>query len=214
MDSGPYFFSAVILGFSHTIFSPDHYVPFIALAKANRWSFPKSFLLIVVCGTAHVFSSVLIGWWGLKFLVSLQDLQFIDSFREAILAWALICFGLLYVLRGMKRTWQGRRRSVSSNPVPPAGFLQGFLISIALLGPCEPLIPLMGFSQQLPPFSFAGIVAVFGLTTVFTMLGIVLTTLTVFRWNIVKIRIRDTSSHALAGGAVVLCGLAVCFLAQ
>jgi hypothetical protein len=33
--------SAASVAFVHTMLGPDHYVPFIAMAKARDWSLPK-----------------------------------------------------------------------------------------------------------------------------------------------------------------------------
>ncbi len=33
--------AAVTIGFFHTLFGPDHYVPFIVMSKARKWSFSK-----------------------------------------------------------------------------------------------------------------------------------------------------------------------------
>ena len=30
--------TAASIGFFHTLFGPDHYLPFIVMAKANNWS--------------------------------------------------------------------------------------------------------------------------------------------------------------------------------
>jgi len=35
-------FTAIPVGILHTLFGPDHYVPFIALAKAHHWSLKKT----------------------------------------------------------------------------------------------------------------------------------------------------------------------------
>ena len=38
----------------HTITGPDHYLPFIVLAKAKNWSLPKTIIMTLICGVGHV----------------------------------------------------------------------------------------------------------------------------------------------------------------
>ena len=35
-------FSALSIGLIHTLLGPDHYVPFVVLAKNNKWSIVKT----------------------------------------------------------------------------------------------------------------------------------------------------------------------------
>ena len=34
--------TAASIGFFHTLFGPDHYLPFIVMAKARKWSMVKT----------------------------------------------------------------------------------------------------------------------------------------------------------------------------
>jgi len=42
--------SAASIGFVHTLLGPDHYIPFIALAKAGDWSKKKLLSVTSLCG--------------------------------------------------------------------------------------------------------------------------------------------------------------------
>ncbi len=53
--------TAVSVGFFHTLFGPDHYLPFIVMAKAREWSFARTFWITFVSGLGHVLSSVALG---------------------------------------------------------------------------------------------------------------------------------------------------------
>jgi len=39
--------SAAFLGFIHTLLGLDHYLPFIVLGKARKWSYPKTLWIIL-----------------------------------------------------------------------------------------------------------------------------------------------------------------------
>jgi nickel/cobalt exporter len=53
------FLAAVAIGFMHTLMGQDHYVPIIAIAKIRKWALPKTALITLICGTAHVFSAAI-----------------------------------------------------------------------------------------------------------------------------------------------------------
>ena len=52
--------TAATLGFIHTILGPDHYLPFIVLAKARKWSTIKTLVITFFCGFGHILSSVIL----------------------------------------------------------------------------------------------------------------------------------------------------------
>ena len=57
--------AAASIGFVHTLLGPDHYLPFIVIAKARKWSLAKTLWLTLACGIGHVGSSVLVGVIGI-----------------------------------------------------------------------------------------------------------------------------------------------------
>ena len=85
------------------------------------------------------------------------------------------------------------------------------LFTIFVLGPCEPLIPLIMYPAA--EHSIAGMVwvaVVFSVVTIGTMMSVVL----VATWGagFVKLGAAERFSHALAGGAICCSGLAIQFL--
>ncbi|HDL19185.1 MAG TPA: hypothetical protein ENH29_09030, partial [Bacteroidetes bacterium] len=95
--------TAATIGFLHTLLGPDHYLPFIVMAKANRWSKFKTAWITILCGIGHVGSSVVLGTVGIAFGIAVSRLQFLESFRGNIAAWLLIGFGLVYFIWGVRR---------------------------------------------------------------------------------------------------------------
>ena len=57
--------SAASIAFVHTLLGPDHYVPFIAMAKARSWSLPKTLRVVLLCGSGHLVGSVALGILGI-----------------------------------------------------------------------------------------------------------------------------------------------------
>jgi len=89
-------FSAAAIAFVHTILGPDHYLPFVAMAKARGWSKRKTLKVTLICGGGHVAGSVALGVLGIVLGIQLSSLEWMESVRGNFAAWLLIGFGLAY----------------------------------------------------------------------------------------------------------------------
>lgn len=226
-------FTAASIGFFHTLFGPDHYVPFIVIAKARKWSLAKTFWLTLACGVGHVGSSVLLGILGIALGLAVMRLEAFEAFRGNIAAWALIAFGFVYFLWGLRRAFRKKphqhihahqdgtththMHTHSSNHVhvhekaDAVNITPWILFTIFVLGPCEPLIPLLMYpAAKNSIMGLTLVTAVFGSITIGTMLAIVL--IASFGIAFVPTEKLQRFSHALAGAAVCLCGVAIQFL--
>lgn len=201
--------SAASIGFLHTVFGPDHYLPFIAIGKARRWSITKVMGVTLIAGIAHVSSSVVLGLIGVACGIAVTKLEFFESVRGSIAAWMLIAFGLVYFVWGVRRAIKGHHHHhhmPGNKDVTP-----WVLFTIFIFGPCEPLIPLIMYPAA--KHSMGGVIlvaATFGLVTITTMLGIVL--ISIYGTNLIKLHRVERYAHALAGSIILSCGLAIQFL--
>jgi len=100
--------AAVSIGFFHTLLGPDHYVPFIAMARIGRWSLSKTIIVTVLCGFGHVGSSVILGLIGVAAGVAVFKLETIEAARGSIAGWMLLAFGLAYFVWGIWRAIRNR----------------------------------------------------------------------------------------------------------
>jgi len=225
--------TAASIGFLHTLIGPDHYLPFIVMARARHWSQLKTGWITFLCGLGHVASSVLLGIVGIALGIAVSKLEVVESFRGDFAAWALIAFGLVYFVWGLRKAWRKQpheHRHAHLNGIAHAhahshesehvhvheaegktNITPWILFTIFVLGPCEPLIPILMYPAA--KHSLSGVMwvtAVFGGVTILTMLGIV----TASSWGLQMIPLRNAEryAHALAGGAICLSGLAIQFL--
>lgn len=225
--------TAASIGFVHTILGPDHYLPFIVMAKARGWSKRKALLITSLCGLGHVAGSVLLGIIGISFGVAVGNLEFIESVRGDWAAWVLIAFGVTYGVWGLRTAIKDRPHHHSHNHgdgrvhshvhthhnqhahIHPAksglGITPWALFLIFVLGPCEPLIPLLMYpASQSSWFGVIGVAGIFGITTLITMTATVAVAL--FGLQNVSFTPLARFSNALAGGAVAASGGAIVFL--
>lgn len=219
--------TAASIGFIHTLIGPDHYLPFIMMAKAGKWSRIKTFWVTILCGVGHVLSSVVLGAIGIAAGVALDKLELIEGTRGEIAGWALITFGFLYMIWGIKKAFSNRPHThihvdEDGTYVTHAHHHEGehvhtekrksltpwILFTVFVLGPCEPLIPLLMFPEAQESISGLVIVtSVFGVVTISTMLSIVFVSL----WGISFLPLGklERFTHALAGFAIFASGLAI-----
>lgn len=197
--------SALLMGVVHTAMGPDHYLPFIVLSKARGWSMKRTGWITFLCGLAHVFSSILIGLFGIGFGLALKSLEMAEAMRGDVAAWLLTACGLVYMLWGIAHGMRNREHhhvDLKSDKLTPWA-----LFIIFVFGPCEPLIPVLMFPAATISLSAALIVAgVFAVATLATMTGMVLSVLYGLKVTHFKLH---RFAHAVAGAVMLLCGLAV-----
>jgi hypothetical protein len=93
------------IGALHTL-APDHWVPFAALARAERWSLRRTALVTASCGLGHVTVSVLLG--AASLVVGLELIQALGARLENIAGVLLIGFGVAYGAWGWHRAMRDR----------------------------------------------------------------------------------------------------------
>ena len=103
--------TALSIGFFHTLLGPDHYLPFIVLSGARKWSVMKTGLITALCGLGHVGSSVVLGLIGIALGVGISKIEAFESFRGYLAGWAFIAFGLGYLLWAIWKIRQKRPHS-------------------------------------------------------------------------------------------------------
>ena len=105
------FVTAATIGLVHTLAGPDHYVPFIAMARARDWSARRTVAVTLACGAGHVAGSVLLGVIGISIGLALGWMERFESVRGTLAGWLLVGFGLAYAAWGLRRAWTGRTHS-------------------------------------------------------------------------------------------------------
>lgn len=221
--------TAASLAFVHTVLGPDHYLPFIVMSRARKWTIYKTSWVTLLSGFGHVISSILLGTIGIGVGIALNKLEFMESVRGDLAAWLFVLFGLAYMAWGLYRaiknkphkhkhhhgngtlhvhehSHQEEHDHTHKNNITP-----WILFTIFFLGPCEPLIPLLMYPAALDSsWGVAQVSIVFGLVTMLTMLVLVL--LASYGLKFVKLGKLERYTHAIAGATILLSGIAILFL--
>jgi len=224
--------TAVSLGFIHTILGPDHYLPFIVLSEAKKWTTRKTMFITFLCGIGHVLSSVVVGLIGIAIGLSVNKLVSVESFRGNIAGWLFIAFGLVYVIISIRQLYRKRAHTHShfhtggnthvhehthfqehthvheDNVVKTTPWI---LFIIFVFGPCEPLIPILMYPAAENNIPGTIIVStLFSVVTIATMMAVVLA----FKLGFSKLNLKPVEkySNLIAGTMILFSGLAIKFL--
>ena len=223
--------SAAAIAFFHTLLGPDHYLPFIAMARAQGWSLARTATITALCGAGHILSSVLLGAVGIALGLAASFFEPMDEIRGSLAAWAFMSFGLVYLAWGLR---QARIAAPHSHAHPHLdghvhdhGHTHGgehvhvheggarrvmswVVFVIFALGPCEPMIPVIMYPAVKGNYlNLIIVTAIFGAVTTLSMLAVVLGASLGLRS--IPLKSWDRYSHALAGATLFLCGAAMQF---
>ena len=185
----------------------------------------------LVCGAGHVAGSIVLGLLGIYVGIQLSSLQWLESARGNLAAWLLIAFGLVYTAWGLRQAYRNRPHThrhshgeithnhshIHQEEHAHVHKNQGRSLTpwvvfvIFVLGPCEPLIPLLMYpAARESLFGVLMVTLVFGIVTVLSMILAVAITLLGLR--AVRLRRFERYGHAVAGSAILACGIGVVFL--
>ena len=217
------------VGVAHTLLGPDHYLPFIMLAKARGWSRLRTVVITSICGLGHIASSVVLGGLGIIFGLAVAQIETVESGRGPLAAWALVFFGAAYALWGLRHALRkskgieahthGDDVHIHSHGLASHGHEHKIganttfwtLFIIFVLGPCEPLIPLFALPASQGRWDLAlATAAVFALATLVSMVGATLAGLEGLK--LVRLGPLERWSHVIAGCVIAAAGLSVIYL--
>jgi ABC-type nickel/cobalt efflux system permease component RcnA len=224
------------IALAHTLLGPDHYVPFIAMFRAGQWTRSRAMRITLLCGLGHIAASIGLGLIGVAVGASMSHWVELDSLRSSLAAWTLILFGLGYGAWGLRRGLRGGEHShrhahadgivhdhahphraehvhvhspsrvEATTPSRIGAITKWTLFAAFVLGPCEPLIPLLLVPAAAgSPGHIATVAAVYTVVTLAAMLGIV--GIATAGWGSARAFPKWRFGHAVAGAMVGVCGL-------
>lgn len=211
---------AAVTAVVHTFAGPDHYLPFIALSKSNKWSLKKTLFLTFVSGIGHIGSAIL-----LAILFSCFESKFeawnqsvVDESRGSLAAWLLTILGFLYMcggivhqLRHHSHTHGGGTSQDSDQPDRKRRLLLGWsLFIIFVLGPCEALLPIIAAAAAVGKTCLFASSLLFSIATIASMITAV--TLGFYGTRLFNPPWLERWSHVIAGLIIFLCGFGMLFL--
>ncbi|NJC40309.1 hypothetical protein GGQ87_000567 [Brevundimonas alba] len=186
---------------------PTHWLPFVLVGRAQRWSRGRILTAVVVAGLAHIASTALAG--GLIVLAGLALDQWVSGLLPYLSATLLFVFGAFYLVRAAVRRPQVAGGPQLDAAEPRASHAAAFLGLVAMMAisPGEVLLPFYLNQAE------AGIGVLSGLTMAFavgTILGMaVFTLLARAGWSVLRLERWARYEGAVLGLALIAIGLLV-----
>lgn len=220
--------TAISISSIHTMSGPDHYLPFIVLSKSRKWSAFKTYMLTIICGFGHVLSSVVLGLIAVFLGWQMNKISWFQDIRGNISGWALLIFGLIYLVYGIWQAYKNKPHKhfdVLGEDVYVFEHKHGeivlpdkrvkvtplVLFAIFVMGPSEPLIPLLFFSgTHRSVTEIVVLITVFTISTVLTMLLMVV--LGRYGYSLIKTEKLERYSNAIGGFVITTCAFGMVFL--
>lgn len=213
----------------HTFSGPDHYLPFIVLSRSKKWSVRKTVLVTSMCGLAHVFSSVLIGFITIALGWTFSKTLHLEFVRGQIASWMLLFFGIIYIAYSLYKLTKNKTHKhfeISDQndiyvfehqhkqtviPNKKHKVTPWILFFIFATGPSEPIIPLLVFpSLNFSIFKVWTLILFYAISTVLTML--ILVFLGITGSNLVNYKSFEKYTDLISGVMIVFCAIGMLFL--
>lgn len=228
--------TAASVGVIHAALGVDHYLPFLAMARARSWSLPRTMAIASACGLAHVAASALVAFVAVAAGWTVSGIERFQELRGDAAGWLLLGFGVAYTVWGLRRAWRNRPHShwhahadgtihqhehrhrgghahphvagLGGSRAGAGGITPWVLFTIFVFGPCEALIPILIYpAARADWWTVVAVLAVFAAATLLTMC------LAIFVGHLGLSRLAggrlERYSHALAGVVLILCGVAI-----
>lgn len=221
--------TALTIGFIHTLTGPDHYLPFIVMSHARKWSLFKTTIITFLCGIGHVGSSVVLGFIGIFLGIAVGKLEIFESVRGNLAGWLLLSFGFAYLIWGIKQAIKNKPHAhlhlhengsthdhnhahktehTHAHTSEKKNITPWILFTIFVFGPCEPLIPLVMYpAAKNNIWGVVMVTVVFSIATIGTMLGVVIAGYK--GMSFIPLKKIERYTHAIAGATIFLCGVVI-----
>ena len=186
---------------------PTHWLPFVLVGRAQRWSLERVMASVVVAGLVHVAVTAAAG--SLIVVAGLALDQWVAGLLPHLSAILLFAFGGFYLVRSFVRRPQLAAGPSLDLPEPAVSHAAAFwaLVATMAISPGEVLLPFYLNQAQ------GGVAVLAALTVVFavgTVLGMALFTLLARAgWSVLRLERWARYEGAVLGLALIAIGLLV-----
>ena len=186
---------------------PTHWLPFVLVGRAQRWTLPRMLGAVTAAGLAHIVTTAVVG--GLVVAAGLAVDQWISGLLPHLAALLLLLFGTFYLSRALIRRpvpAGGPPLELAEPTVSHAAAFWG-LVAMMAVSPGEVLLPIYLSQAEEGLAVLAALTVAFALGTVGGMA--VFTLLARAGWSVLRLERWARYEGAVLGGALIVIGLLV-----
>jgi putative Mn2+ efflux pump MntP len=188
---------------------PTHWLSFVLVARAQKWSRAKMMKVVMISGLGHVSSTTVVGLLAAALGKELQE--YVERLDTPLPALILMVFGLYYVVMGWRR--EGHRHCAhdhATDPILADRVAVGALFAEMTLSPCETLVPIFFASGSLPWGTLVLMAVVMSAVTVASMA--VLSLLGIAGYEKIRFPWLEHNERLLLGVILILLGAFAYFI--
>ena len=186
---------------------PTHWLPFVLVGRAQRWSLARNLLVVTAAGLAHIATTALVGSLIVAAGMALDEV--VAGLLPHLSAVLLFGFGGFYLIKSFVR-----RPAMAGGPAldlaePTVSHSAAFwgLVAVMALSPGEVLLPIYMSSAQEGAMALALLTAVFAVGTVLGMATF--TTLARAGASVLRLERWARYEGAILGVALIAIGLLI-----
>ena len=117
---------------------PTHWLPFVLVSRAQKWSLRKMLSIVALAGLGHVGSTTAVGF--LIAWIGWRVSEVVEGIVGPIAAGILILLGMLYIALYFKELGHGHHHGHPAELSDKGAILS--LIAILTFSPCEAMLPI------------------------------------------------------------------------
>ena len=222
------FVASFLIAALHTVANPSHYLPFVALGKANSWGAFRSALAAAFCGLGHIVGFALFSFAGIILGEGIKREAGISENGELLGRVVFLFFGLCYCAYGLSFALRAgpeksncscgccldceKLREASRNPLKLKSFWVLFLIFC--VSPCDAIVPLVFYPavQENPLLGLCVVGGAFYTSTIVAMFALtflIYKGISAFKF---ESEFFERWAHFITGIVITLSGLALFFI--
>lgn len=186
---------------------PTHWLPFVLVGRAQRWSLPRILGAVTAAGVAHIVTTAVVG--GLIVAAGLALDRWVSGLLPYLSALLLFLFGAYYLSRSLIRrpvAAGGPPLDLAEPTVSHAAAFWG-LVAMMAVSPGEVLLPIYLSQAEQGLGVLAALTAAFTLGTVTGMA--VFTLAARAGWSVLRLERLARYEGAVLGAALIVIGLLV-----
>ena len=186
---------------------PTHWLPFVLVGRAQRWSRGRTLAAVAAAGLAHIVATAAVG--GLIVVAGLALDHWLAGVLPYLSAILLFVFGAFYLLRAVVKRPQPASGPAIDLPEPAVSHAAAFwgLVAMMAISPGEVLLPFYLNQAQSGPGVLAALTVAFAAGTVLGMA--VFTLLARAGWSVLRLERWARYEGAVLGLALIAIGLLV-----
>lgn len=201
--------SSIFLSIIHAMI-PNHWIPLLAIGKAEHWNRRTTLWATAIIGLAHVSSTILlgilVGWIGLELSAKYRGIS------EWVAPSIIILLGIWYICKNL---WHGTRHhhEHAADKVADKNSMFSIVMSMSIgmfFSPCIELESYYFTAGIYGWYGILGISLVYMLVTVSMM--VLLVYLGMLGINKFNFHFLEHHEHTLIGGMLILVGIASFFI--